>query len=280
MSENKKAISDAQRAQLETQFAIDKAMKLIEHKILVLSGKGGVGKSTVAVNLAYGFAKSGKKVGLLDIDIHGPSVAKMTGIEGQRLMTSENGGIMPIMKEGVKIISMASLLPPGDQAVIWRGPMKMKAIDQFLGEVEWGELDILVVDSPPGTGDEPLSIVQRIPEMDGAVIVTTPQQVALSDARRTVNFSQQLQVPILGIIENMSGFICPHCGKQTNIFKSGGGEKAAQEMGLDFLGKLPIEPAVMEKSDSGTPFILENDDCETAISMNEICDKIAEKIGL
>ncbi len=274
------APSDAQKKSIETQFAIRGAMDKIKHKVLVLSGKGGVGKSTVAVNLAYGFAHLGYKVGLLDIDIHGPSIGKMAGIEGQLLVGGENKTIEPVVKDGIKIVTMASLLPPEDTPVVWRGPMKMKAIDQFLGEINWGELDVLVIDSPPGTGDEPLSISQRIPELDGAIIVTTPQDVALSDARRTVNFSKLLKVPVLGVIENMSGFICPHCGKRTDIFKTGGGEKAAQAMGLDLLGTLPLEPGVMSASDEGKAYILEHETSETAAAMMGIVQKLAEKMEL
>ena len=279
MAENKKEKRDPKKRALEVQFAIRKAMDRVKHKVLVLSGKGGVGKSTVAVNLAFGFARSGYKVGLLDIDIHGPSIGKMTGIEGQYL-TGDGETITPLEVDGVKIITMASLLPPGDTPVIWRGPMKMQAIDQFLSEIDWGDLDMLVIDSPPGTGDEPLSIIQRLPEMDGAVIVSTPQDVALSDARRTVNFSQKLDIPVLGVIENMSGFRCPHCGEVTDIFKKGGGEKAAGNMELDFLGSLPIEPAVMAASDTGKPFVLESEGGESRQRMLEIVETLEKKIGL
>ncbi|RKZ29107.1 ATP-binding protein [bacterium] len=274
------AQSDVQKKNVETQFAIREAMNKIKHKILVLSGKGGVGKSTVAVNLAYGFAHLGHKVGLLDIDIHGPSIGKMAGIEGQPLVGRKDSTIEPVIKDGIKIVTMASLLPPEDTPVIWRGPMKMKAIDQFLSEINWGELDILVIDSPPGTGDEPLSIIQRLPEMDGAVIVSTPQDVALSDARRTVNFSKTLKIPVLGIIENMSGFICPHCGKRTDIFKTGGGEKAAKEMGLDVLGNFLLEPELMAASDIGKPYILDHKESTTAAEMMNTVKKLAEKMKL
>lgn len=269
--------SDTHKKMVETQFAIRKTMNRIKHKILVLSGKGGVGKSTVAVNLAYGLAKLGYSAGLLDIDIHGPSVGKMAGIENMQIMGGPNNMIQPIIKDDVRIITMANLLPPGDTPVVWRGPMKANAIDQFLSEVDWGDLDFLVIDSPPGTGDEPLSIIQRLPEMDGAVIVTTPQDVALSDARRTVSFSRMLKIPVLGIVENMSGFVCPSCGERTDIFKRGGGESAAGNLDVDFLGALPIEPAVMEASDAGTPYVKAHPDSETAAGMMNIAEKIADK---
>ncbi len=268
---------DAQKKMIETQFAIRKTMNRIKHKIIVLSGKGGVGKSTVAVNLAYGLAKLGYRAGLLDIDIHGPSVGKMAGIENMQIMGGPNNMIQPIIKDDVRIITMANLLPPGDTPVVWRGPMKANAIDQFLSEVDWDDLDFLVIDSPPGTGDEPLSIIQRLPEMDGAVIVTTPQDVALSDARRTVSFSRMLKIPVLGIVENMSGFVCPSCGERTDIFKRGGGKSAAGNLDVDFLGALPIEPAVMEASDAGTPYVKAHPDSETAAGMMNIAEKIADK---
>lgn len=276
MAEKQQQASDAHKKMIETQFAIRKAMNKVKHKIIVLSGKGGVGKSTVAVNLAFGFERLGYKAGLLDIDIHGPSIGKMAGIEGQQVMGGPNNLIQPIVKDGVRIITMANLLPPGDTPVVWRGPMKANAIDQFLSEVDWTELDVLVIDSPPGTGDEPLSIIQRLPEMDGAVIVTTPQDVSLSDARRTVEFSRMLKIPVLGIVENMSGFVCPECGKQTDIFKRGGGEKAAENMGVDFLGALPIEPQVMVASDVGTPYVTEYPDSETAAGMMSVAEKLAD----
>ncbi|HHS50675.1 MAG TPA: ATP-binding protein [candidate division Zixibacteria bacterium] len=268
---------DPKKAAIETQFAISNAMKKIKHKILVLSGKGGVGKSTVAVNLAYGLAQLGKRVGLLDIDIHGPSIGKMTGIGDAHLFSNEKGLIEPIEAGGVKIITMASLLKELDAPVIWRGPMKMKAIDQFLSEVDWGELDFLVIDSPPGTGDEPLSIIQRLPDMSGAVIVSTPQEVAVMDARRTISFARQLGVPILGIIENMSGFVCPHCGEVSEIFKVGGGEKAASEMEVDLLGRLPLEPSIMASSDKGESFVVGKDSTSKAV-MQEIVKEIVSKL--
>jgi Mrp family chromosome partitioning ATPase len=271
--------SDAHKKMIETQFAIRKAMNRIEHKILVLSGKGGVGKSTVAVNLAFGLAELGYTAGILDIDIHGPSIGKMAGTENMQIMGGPNNMIHPVVKDGVRIITMANLLPPGDTPVVWRGPMKANAIDQFLGEVDWGDLDFLIIDSPPGTGDEPLSIIQRLPEMDGAVIVSTPQDVALSDARRTVSFAKMLKIPVLGIVENMSGFICPDCGKRTDIFKRGGGESAALEMGVDFLGALPIEPSIMVASDSGIPFVKAHPDSETTAGMMSIIRRIIEKVG-
>ncbi|MBU4511008.1 Mrp/NBP35 family ATP-binding protein, partial [bacterium] len=204
-------------------------MANIKHKILVLSNKGGVGKSSIAINLACSLSEKGFKVGILDADLHGPSVAKMLGFEGKRLQGSPEGIIPMSVSSNLTAVSMASLIENSDAPLIWRGPLKMMALKQFLGEVKWGALDYLIIDSPPGTGDEPLSICQLIPELEGGIIVTTPQKVALLDSRKCVNFLKNLNIPILGIIENMSGLKCPHCGKNIDLFKSRGGEKVATE---------------------------------------------------
>jgi ATP-binding protein involved in chromosome partitioning len=237
----------------QDNHAITDNMARIRHKVIVMSGKGGVGKSTVAVNLAVSLAARGLKTGLLDIDIHGPSVPRLLGLDAGQV-TGAGGRLMPVEYNGnLKVISIGFLLQEQDQAVIWRGPLKYSVIKQFLGEVEWGDLDYLVIDSPPGTGDEPLSICQLIQKADGAVIVTTPQDVALIDVRKSVNFCKQLGMPILGVIENMSGFVCPHCGKETDIFKSGGGRTMAEEMGVPYLGHIPLDARIVADSDSGKP---------------------------
>jgi len=259
--------------------AIKDNMARIKHKVVVMSGKGGVGKSTVSTNLAFGLSREGRKVGLLDTDIHGPSLGKMLGIEGQFLRPSEKGmGLLPVEVANIKVVTMASLLQDADAPVIWRGPLKMGAIKQFLGEIEWGDQDYLIIDSPPGTGDEPLSVCQLIPEAAGSIIVTTPQDVALIDSRKTVKFSQALKIPVLGIIENMSGLKCPHCGKEINLFKVGGGEKAAANMGMDFLGRIPIEPDIVIASDEGRAYINENGNQEAARSMQAIVQKVMHKV--
>jgi Mrp family chromosome partitioning ATPase len=230
-------------------------LKQIKHTIAVMSGKGGVGKSTVATNLAVVLAQRNYKVGLMDADIHGPNVPKMLGIEGAQLVGSGNG-IRPVMYyPNLKVISVAFMLASTDDAVIWRGPLKHAVIRQFLSDIHWGELDYLIVDLPPGTGDEPLSIAQTIQHVDGAIIVTTPQDVALLDARKTVTFARTLNIPVRGIVENMSGFICPHCGKRTDIFKTGGGEKAAKEMNVPFLGRIPLDPNIVALCDGGSPYV-------------------------
>ncbi|MBN2070456.1 MAG: P-loop NTPase [Candidatus Krumholzibacteriota bacterium] len=245
------------------QEKLNKRMGLIRHKVLVLSGKGGVGKSTVAVNIAVALASAGKKVGLLDVDIHGPSIPKMLGIENMSLEGSKEA-IRPFeVGDNLRVMSLGFLLRHSDEAVIWRGPMKMGVISQFLSDVEWGELDYLVIDSPPGTGDEPLSVAQLIPDADGAVIVTTPQSVALIDVRKCVTFCRQLNLPVLGVVENMSGFVCPHCGEHTDIFTSGGGKEMAEDMGIPFLGSVPVDPEVTLAGDSGQPFILSHPETET-----------------
>lgn len=230
-------------------------MGKIKHKIMVLSGKGGVGKSTVAVNIAVSLALEGKKVGILDTDFHGPSIPTLLNLENAR-PASDGTSILPVdFVQGIKVMSIGFLLPNQDDAVIWRGPMKMKVIKQLLTDVNWGELDYLIIDFPPGTGDEPLSVAQLIPQSDGAVVVTTPQNLSLNDVRKCINFCKQVNVPVLGVIENMSGLVCPNCKTVIDIFKSGGGEKMAREMGVPFLGKIPIEPQIVEACDSGRPFV-------------------------
>jgi len=255
----------------------------IKHRIGVLSGKGGVGKTTVATNLAAELAKRGFKVGLLDADIHGPNVAKMFGAEGQRLFADPNSQtikpFIPLGMPNLKIVSMAFLLENPDQPVVWRGPLKHQAIKQFLAEIDWGELDFLIVDLPPGTGDEALSVAQLIKPMDGFVIVTTPQEVSLLDTRKSISFAKMMGVPVLGIIENMSGLICPHCGKEIELFKRGGGEKAAKELGIPFLGRVPIEPAVVEAGDEGVPIVVAHPESASARALAEITEKLLNQVG-
>jgi len=244
--------SDRELEELELQTR----MQRIGRKILVLSGKGGVGKSTVAANLAMSLAQAGKKVGLLDVDLHGPSIPKLLGLEGQRLGPDATGGISPIqVSENLSVVSVGLMLDSAKDAVIWRGPMKYNVIRQFLKDVEWGRLDYLVIDSPPGTGDEPLAVAQMVGKGAWAVVVTTPQDVAIADVRRSVSFCKTLDLRVVGIVENMSGLICPHCGKQVDLFKVGGGKKLAVEMGVPFLGSIPLDPQIVASGDNGTPFV-------------------------
>ena len=249
----------------------------IKHKIIVLSGKGGVGKSTVSANLALALAEKGYEVGLLDSDIHGPSIPKMLGLEDKKPGPSELG-IAPVFAlPKLKVMSMGFLLHDKDDPVIWRGPMKMGAIKQLLGDVNWGNLDYLIIDLPPGTGDEPLSIAQLIPDNDGAVIVTTPQDIALVSVRKSINFVKKMNMPVVGIVENMSGFKCPHCGKDIDLFKTGGGVKASKDFNVPFLGKIPIDPQIVEAGDSGKTFMIKNSGSDAARSFMKIVENI-EKI--
>jgi len=252
-------------------------MSRIKNKIIVMSGKGGVGKTTVAVNIAHALAVSGLKVGILDTDLHGPNIAKMLGIE-KKVIFGIDAGIAPVeVMPNLSAVSIALIGYDPDQPVIWRGPLKMGVIKQFLSDVIWGDLDYLIIDSPPGTGDEPLSVCQLISDVTGAVIVTTPQDVAVLDARKTILFAQQLHIPVLGVIENMSGLICPHCKKEIDIFKTGGGEKAARELKVPFLGRIPIEPEMVISGDEGKPYISCGKETKAAVAINDIINKVIKK---
>jgi Mrp family chromosome partitioning ATPase len=231
-------------------------MGRIRHKILVLSGKGGVGKSTVAANLAVALAQAGRKVGLLDVDLHGPSIPRILGLDGQRLSAGHGNSMEPFrLTNNLSVISVGLLLESASDAVIWRGPMKHNVIRQFLANVTWGDLDFLVIDAPPGTGDEPLAVAQLVGEGAWAVVVTTPQDVAVADVRRSVSFCKSLALRVVGIVENMSGLVCPHCAKQIDLFKVGGGQNLATEMNVPFLGRIPIDPRIVTSGDAGQPFV-------------------------
>jgi ATP-binding protein involved in chromosome partitioning len=261
---------------------LEKRLSGIKNTIMVMSGKGGVGKSTVSANLALGLAQKGYRVGVLDGDIHGPDIPKILGVENSTLMADEDGNIMPVKAfENLAAVSVGYLLENQDTPVIWRGPMKHSIMKQFLRDVNWGELDFLIVDLPPGTGDEPLSIAQLIKNVPGikapsAVIVTTPQDVALLDSRKSVEFSRALELKSLGIIENMSGFACPHCGESIDLFKVGGGQKAAHDLDVPFLGAIPIDPKIVQNTDDGKPFIAGNDKSQANISFERIIRNILE----
>jgi ATP-binding protein involved in chromosome partitioning len=261
---------------LENQMLRDR-MATIRNKIIVMSGKGGVGKSTVAVNVAVELASRGMRVGLLDVDIHGPSVPGLLNLSDAR-PKSDPTGLQPIpypVPGGeIKVMSMGFLLGDRDAAVIWRGPMKMGAIKQFLTDVAWGELDYLIIDSPPGTGDEPLSVCQLIDDLTGAIIVTTPQKIAINDVRKSITFCHQVKAKVLGVIENMSGFVCPKCGERIDVFTSGGGETMAREMGVPFLGRIPLDPKVVEAGDQGTPIVNRSPDSETSKAYARIVEPL------
>jgi len=267
--------------QREQEMALIKQrMGKIKHKIAIISGKGGVGKSLVTVNLAAGLAKNGRegKVAIFDADLTGPCVPKMMGIKSDKLIAGPPGIFPAVGDEGVKVVSMALLLPSVESPVIWRGPLKMGAIRQFLGEVAWGPLDFLMIDLPPGTGDESLSVLQLLPEMDGVVIVTIPSEVSQEVVKKAVTFARKMNVPIFGIVENMSGLVCPHCGETIHVFGEGGGEKVAQDMGLELLGSIPMDPRISADSDEGTPFVIRHPDSPASKAFGEIIEKIEEKV--
>jgi Mrp family chromosome partitioning ATPase len=255
--EDKTTCGAAQVAKSMQDIGLTSTLAKIKHKILVMSGKGGVGKSTIATNLALGLAKKGFQVGLVDVDLHGPDICRMLNLT-DKLYTQkeEKPALLPPMKydDNLKIISLEYLMENRDEAIIWRGPLKIQAIRQFIGDIDWGELDYLVIDAPPGTGDEPLSVAQTIKDVH-ALIVTTPQEIALADVRKSINFCRHVKIDILGVVENMSGFICPHCSKPVEIFGTGGGQRTALEFSLRFLGKVPMDPQVVMGGDTGKPYL-------------------------
>ncbi|MBE9486123.1 MAG: Mrp/NBP35 family ATP-binding protein [Chloroflexi bacterium] len=256
-----------EQAQIRRNLAI--RMCGIQNKIIVMSGKGGVGKSTTAVNLAFALVEKGFKVGLLDIDLHGPSVPTMCGLTGERPQASEEG-IFPLEVSGLKLMSIGFLLASSGQATIMRGPMKHGAIQQLLADVVWGELDYLLIDCPPGTGDEPLSAVQLLGKGAAAVVVTTPQEVALVDVEKSLSFCRELKLPVVGLIENMSGFVCPHCNEVSDIFKSGGGDKLAEKTGVAMLAKVPLDPRIVTSGDDGKPHILSHPESSCSEALRKV----------
>jgi Mrp family chromosome partitioning ATPase/predicted Fe-Mo cluster-binding NifX family protein len=252
-------------------FQIEKSPA--ENNILVLSGKGGVGKSTVAANLALSLSLQGRRTGLLDADFHGPSIPKMLGLEGKRL-AMEDDRILPVSLGELKVISVDFMLEQRTDPVIWRGPMKMNVIKQLLEDVAWGDLEYLVIDSPPGTGDEPLSVAQLVPEPTGALIVTTPQEVSTSDVRRSISFCRAVNLPVLGVVENMAGLVCPHCGETIDLFGEGGGERMSEEMGVPFLGRIPIDPAIVKSGDTGKPFAYWDSDSPSGSAFTGLVERL------
>lgn len=267
---NKKA-----NPQAEQDAAVNSSLARIKNKIIVMSGKGGVGKTSTAVNLSIALANKGFKVGIMDVDLHGPDVPRMLGLEGM-LELSKNKKLEPMSSvKNLKAVSIESLTSSKDDAIIWRGPIKYSAIKQFIGDVEWGDLDFLVIDSPPGTGDEPLTIAQTIPDAK-AVIVTTPQEVSLADVRKSISFCKTVKMDIYGLVENMSGFECPHCQQNVDIFGSGGGERTAAAAGIRFLGKVPFDQKVVSCGDTGTSIQATYTDSPVSKAIGGIADKVAE----
>jgi Mrp family chromosome partitioning ATPase len=276
---NQSSSCSQKEKEAHAQERLKSRLSHIKHRILVMSGKGGVGKSTVSTNLAVALSADGFSVGLMDADIHGPNIPKMLGIESSQVIGSGQGMIPVEVFPNLKVMSMAFFIGDRDNPVVWRGPLKHSAISQFVGEVEWGTLDFLIVDLPPGTGDEPLSVAHVIKDVDGAVIVTTPQDVALLDSRKAVTFSRMLSIPVIGIVENMSGLICPHCDKEISIFKKGGGERAARDLGVPFLGRIPIDPEMVTDCDRGMPFVMAHPDSEATRAFKELAHRCKEYVG-
>ena len=258
----------------EQDVAVRDSLNRIKNKLLVMSGKGGVGKTSTSVNLAIALARLGYQVGLMDVDLHGPDVPRVLGLMGM-IGLSANHKLDPIrFNDHLKVVSIESLTTSKDEAIIWRGPIKFSAIRQFIADVEWGELDFLLIDAPPGTGDEPLTVAQTIPDAK-AVIVTTPQEVSLADVRKSISFCRTVKLDILGLVENMSGYICPHCGEQVDLFGSGGGERTANDARISFLGRIPFDPQVVACGDNGKSFQEAHPDSP----VTQAYEQIARQIG-
>ena len=263
--------------QKKEEDAIKASLSRIKHKIFVLSGKGGVGKSSVSANLAACLSRKGYKTGLMDVDVHGPSIAHMLGLT-EILDISEDHLLIPKqVNENLKVVSVQALMQDKDQAIIWRGPAKTGMIRQFVSSVEWGDLDFLIIDAPPGTGDEPLTVVQTIPEALG-VIVTTPQEVALADIRKSISFCKTVRLKTLGIVENMAGFKCPHCHEPIDLFSSGGGERTAKSQGLTFLGSIPFDSDVVTSGDNGVPIMFQDKKTEFTMAFDKVVENIIKQL--
>lgn len=256
---------------------ITETVSKIKKIIMVLSGKGGVGKSSIAANIAVGLAGRGKKVGLMDVDLHGPSIPRTLGLLGRKPEIVDDKIIPLLYSDNLKVLSMENFLDSSERAVIWRGPLKIGAIRQFLSDVDWGELDYLIIDSPPGTGDEPLTIAQTLWGTN-AIVVTTPQEISVADVHKSITFCKQVKLEMLGLIENMSGYVCPHCNKESELFGIGGGEKLASETGVRFLGRIPFDSDFVKSTDSGKPFITSYPDRAAAKSLQTVVDKIIETL--
>ncbi len=265
--------SEKDEARRQRDLVIRATLSQIKKKYLVMSGKGGVGKSCLAVNLAVYLAERGARVGLLDVDLHGPSVPNMLGLTG-RMEVEQDRTIKPqLFGQSLFVVSIEGILEEKDDAVIWRGPRKLNAIRQFISDVSWGALDYLFIDSPPGTGDEPLAVAKNVPGAR-AVVVTTPQEISLADVRKSIRFLKKVDMDVAGVIENMSGFMCPHCGQVTELFGRGGGRLMAEALGLTFLGAVPIDPGVVPASDRGRPFVLESPDSDFALAVASIAEAL------
>ena len=271
----------ANAAIAQQDIAITRSLGKIKNKILVMSGKGGVGKSTVAVNLAIGLAKRGHKVGLMDVDLHGPDICRMLNLNSPLQPPENKSDLVPTLQynDNLKVVSLEYMMKDRDEAIIWRGPLKIQAIRQFVADMDWGELDYLVVDAPPGTGDEPLSVAQTITGVQ-AVVVTTPQAVAIADVRKSINFCKAVNMPILGVVENMSGYICPHCDEKVDIFSSGGGEQVARDFELPFLGRVPMDPRVVIAGDTGQPYLSSEADSPATNAFSDIVDAVANRLPI
>jgi ATP-binding protein involved in chromosome partitioning len=278
VAEEKQREPDASERRERQMELLRVRMGKVKHKIAVISGKGGVGKSLVTVNLAVALAIKGRKgrIGVLDADIHGPCVPRMMGLRGSHLQSGPPGIFPAFGPLDIRVVSMGFLLPSDDSPVIWRGPLKMGAIRQFLSEIVWGDLDYLLIDLPPGTGDESLSVLQLLPEMDGVIIVTIPSEVSQDVVKKAVTFARKMDTPVVGIVENMSGIVCPHCGERIDVFGVGGGERISSEMGVPLLGSIPLDPNISTATDSGTPFIVAEPDSQAAKSFEAIVEKIEE----
>ncbi len=266
---------DPQKIEEQKDAAVKTSLQKIKHKIIVMSGKGGVGKTSTAVNLSLALAEAGHRVGVMDVDLHGPDVPRMLGLDGMPELMS-NKKLSPLKySENLSVMSIESFIPSKDDAIIWRGPMKYSAIRQFIGDVEWGDLDYLVIDSPPGTGDEPLTVAQIVSDAR-AVIVTTPQEVALADVRKSINFCRTVKMEIFGLVENMSGLNCPHCGEIIDLFGTGGGERTAKQTGIRFLGRIPFDPKVVACGDSGACYPKVHADTAVSRAYTEVAQKLAQ----